>query len=203
MSSPVVTKPSWQQQVRRNKLPLAGLVLTLLALAIFGWWLATRPNQTENRGATAVELTGDTSGKAPAVGQVPPDFTATTLDGKRVRLSELKGKPVWLNFGATWCTACRAEAPDVQAVYDKAKANGTVVLGLYLDEDDATISSYAQRLGLTYPQANDPGTAISSRYRTVGIPTHFFIDSDGVLRQVIVGGVTVDSAVQALAVIGG
>lgn len=120
-----------------------------------------------------------------------------------MRLSELKGKPVWLNFGATWCTACRAEAPDVQAVYDKAKANGTVVLGLYLDEDDATISSYAQRLGLTYPQANDPGTAISSRYRTVGIPTHFFIDSDGVLRQVIVGGVTVDSAVQALAVIGG
>lgn len=201
MSSPVVTKPSWQQQLQHNKLPIAGLVATLVALAVFGWWLATRSNQTEDRSATAVTLTGDTSGQGPVVGQVPPDFTATTLDGKQVRLSELKGKPVWLNFGATWCTACRAEAPDIQTVYDQAKGKA-VVVGIYLSEDDATIKQYADRLGLTYPQLSDPDTKISSRYRTVGIPTHFFIDSEGILRKTIVGGVTEEEARQALAEVG-
>jgi thiol-disulfide isomerase/thioredoxin len=64
---------------------------------------------------TSVTLTGAATGDAPTVGKAAPDFLTMTTDGKPLRLSDLKGKPVWLTFGASWCQPCRAENPDIQA----------------------------------------------------------------------------------------
>ena len=110
------------------------------------------------------------TGQAPTVGQPAPDFQATTVDGRTVRLSEFKGKPVWLTFGASWCQPCRAENPDVQAAYDRAKASGLEVLAVFMSEDTAAVKDYADRVGLTYDKVADPDTALASAVPDPGDP---------------------------------
>ena len=133
-------------------------------------------------------MSGPTNGAPPKIGSPAQDFTATTVDGKKVSLSSYKGHPVWLTFGATWCAACKAEAPDIQAAYEKFKPKGVVVLSIFIREDAATVKDYADRIGLTYPKMADPDTRIASAYRVYGIPAHFFIDASGILREVIKTG---------------
>ena len=155
----------------------------------------------QNEGVTAVSLTGDVAGTAPVVGAVPPGFTAQTADGKTVKLSDYAGKPLWLTFGASWCPDCRAEAPDVQAAYAKYKAQGLNVLGVFISESASDISDYAGRVGMTFPIAVDQNTVIASEYRTMGIPTHFFIGADGKIKDVKIGALdpaTMDSEIQAI-----
>jgi cytochrome c biogenesis protein CcmG/thiol:disulfide interchange protein DsbE len=105
---------------------------------------------------------------------------------------------VWLTFGASWCAACQAEAPDIEAAYEKAKAGGAVVLAVSISEDSATALEYANRIGLTYPQIADPDTRIASAYRVDGIPAHFFIDKSGILRSARTGGLSPDNMASAL-----
>lgn len=138
-------------------------------------------------GLTSVVLSGRASGPAPTVGRPAPDFTATTVDGAKVTLSELEGHPVWLTFGASWCQPCRAENPDIQAAYEKHRAEGLVVLAIFMSEDASTVRDYATRVGLTYRKVADPDTRIASAYRILGIPSHFFVDRAGILRALKIG----------------
>ncbi len=137
-------------------------------------------------GVTKVDLPAG-SGSAPAVGQVPPDFSGTAVDGTKVSLSGLKGAPVWLTFGASWCPDCRAEAPDVQAAFAAHKADGLKVVGVFIDEDASAVTSYAGKVGLTFPIVADEQEVLAAQYRTVGIPTHFFIGRDGTVREIRIG----------------
>jgi cytochrome c biogenesis protein CcmG/thiol:disulfide interchange protein DsbE len=143
-------------------------------------------------GVTTVDLSGDVSGAAPAVGQVPPPFTGITYDGTKISLSDYAGKPVWLTFGASWCPDCRSEAPDVEATYEKYKDQGLQVVGVFISESSSDIAGYAQRAGLTFPITVDQNTFIASAYRTLGIPTHFFIGPDGRIRAVRIGALHPD-----------
>jgi peroxiredoxin len=115
---------------------------------------------------------------------------AATIDGRQVSLSQYRGQAVWLTFGATWCAPCRAEAPDIQAAYEKAKADGVVVIAVYLSEDAAEVRDYTGRLGLNYVHVPDPDTRVASAYRVLGIPTHYFIDRSGILHSIKVGVLT-------------
>ena len=141
---------------------------------------------------TAVNLSGDVAGAAPAVGEVAPDFQATLPDGSKVSLAAYAGRPVWLTFGASWCADCRAEAPDIEATYERYRADGLAVLGVFIDESAGDVSGYASRAGLTFPIALDRSETIAGRYRTLGIPTHFFIGADGRIREVRIGGLHAD-----------
>jgi peroxiredoxin len=136
---------------------------------------------------TNVTLTGSAAGQAPVVGQPAPDFAATTVDGRKVKLSDYRGQPVWVTFGASWCQPCRAEAPDIAAVYEREKASGLKILAVFISEDAAAVRDYADRVGLSYDKIADPNTDIASAYRILGIPSHFFIDSAGILREMKVG----------------
>ena len=138
----------------------------------------------------AVTLSAEASGPAPKVGQPAPDFEATTPDGKTVHLSDFKGKAVWITFWASWCPPCRAENPDVQAAYVAHQADGLVVLAVNLGEDTTTVQQYAQRTGLTFPIALDPPTQIAASYHVMGIPSHFFIDANGILIDERLGGMS-------------
>ena len=176
----------------RAATPRQGRARTLAVMAITAVVIATvafivnQPN-TSAGGITSVTLTGATTGEAPTVGQLAPDFQASTVDGRTVRLSDFKGHPVWLTFGASWCQPCRAENPDIQAVYERSRASGLVVLAIFMSEDAAAVRDYADRVGLTYDKVADPATTLASQYRILGIPSHFFIDGDGVLREVKIG----------------
>jgi peroxiredoxin len=161
-------------------LVVVGLALTGVAVAVEQPWASD--------GYTDVSLTGDVSGPAPAAGLKAPDFKTTTIEGTPIALSDYAGEPVWLTFGASWCADCRGEAPDLEATYEKYRAAGLIVLAVSIEEDAAAVRAYADRVGLTYTQIADPSTTIASRYRTLGIPTHFFIAPDGIIKEVRLGG---------------
>jgi thiol-disulfide isomerase/thioredoxin len=129
-----------------------------------------------------------------------PDFIAALAGGDELRLSELRGKPVWLTFGASWCQPCRAENPDIMATY-AANAGKIAIVQVYMQEDAITVKDYTDRVGITYLTVPDPSQALSAQYRILGIPSHFFIDASGVLRQIKVGSldpVSMQAAIDAL-----
>ncbi len=155
----------------------------------------------QSSGVSQVSLTGSVANAAPVAGSTPPGFTATTYDGKTISLASYLGKPLWLTFGASWCPDCRSEAPDVEAAYQKYQAQGLSVVAVFISESPSDIQSYAQRAGLTFPIAVDQNTVIASQYRTMGIPTHFFIGADGKIKDVKLGALdpaTIDSEIQGI-----
>jgi peroxiredoxin len=122
------------------------------------------------------------------VGQRAPDFTAHTLDGQTVSLSDYRGKVVLLNFWATWCGPCRQEMPDFQTIYDLHKADGFVVLAVNytaMESDLDDVGTFVDELGgVSFPIALDESGAINeSLYRDVigGYPTSLLIDTNGVI----------------------
>jgi len=193
----VAKRKTWQQRIRESRLGTLLVLAVTAAIVIGGAYLINRPTATA-AGLQAIALSGPTDGAPPKIGTPAQDFTATTVDGKKVSLSGLKGHPVWLTFGATWCAACVAEAPDVQAAYEKFKPKGAVVLAIFIREDSATVKDYADRVGLTYPKVADPDTRIASAYRVYGIPAHFFIDKSGILRSIKTGGLSPEQMAAAL-----
>ena len=186
---------------------VAGRLQTIVVLAVtaavigIGALLMGAGGFGQNGDVSQVTLTGDVADTAPVVGAVPPRFSATTYDGKALDLADYAGKPLWLTFGASWCPDCRSEAPDVEAAYQKYQAQGLNVVAVFISESPTDIGSYAGKVGLTFPIAVDQQTKIASKYRTMGIPTHFFIGADGKIKDVKLGALdpaTMDSEIQAI-----
>lgn len=198
MDAPALAQvPAPVRAPRRDRLATLAVMgvtaVIIAAVAVF----VNQPSTTAG-GLTNVTLNGEATGAAPTVGQPAPDFAATTVDGKAVKLSDLRGKPVWLTFGASWCQPCRAENPDIKATAEKYATSGVVVLAIFISEDDAAVKDYAGRIGLGYQKVADPATAIASQYRILGIPSHYFIDSAGVLQSMKIGSLDVPAMEQAL-----
>ena len=106
------------------------------------------------------------------------DFTLTDLSGKTWHLQDLRGKVVLLNFWATWCPPCRKEMPDLQALYDKYKESGLVVLAIS-DEEAGKVQPFIAERKISYPVMLDPGRKVNDLYRVEGIPKTFVYDRDG------------------------
>lgn len=118
------------------------------------------------------------------LGQAAPDFELSTLDGRRVRLSDLRGKPVVLNFWATWCAPCRREMPDFQAVLDKHRDNGIQMYGINVGEGTVAVRDFMEQVGARFPVLIDHNEEIQAAYKILPLPTTFFIDRNGVIRQI-------------------
>jgi peroxiredoxin len=138
-----------------------------------------------------------------ATGQFAPDFTAKAFDGKPLTLSSLRGKPVLLNFFASWCTSCRDELPAVEEAYRAHKGEGFTVLGVNTLENGDGVAFYRQ-LSLTFPAVADPGMPgkIGIAYHvTTGLPVSVFLDSQGRVDLIYVGQLTrsfIDQELQRL-----
>ena len=183
----------------------AGTITTLLILAVTAGVILAAAFLSDRGasggaagGVTAVSVSGTASGAAPVVGKSAPDFTATTTDGRQVRLSDYIGHPVWLTFGASWCQPCRAENPDVEAAYRGFEARGLVVLQVFMSEDAAAVRDYSTRVGISYLTVPDPDERLAAEYRILGIPSHFFIDSSGKLARLRIGSLDPQSMSAAL-----
>lgn len=159
---------------RTNWLVLTGLVL-VLGMAALAW------------GRIPEQGTGAELPPAPAIGHPAPDFTLTTLEGQEVNLSELRGQPLVLNFWATWCGPCRAEMPELQRLHDRLGPGGLVVLGINQDEPDQAIAAFRQELGVSFPTVIDRRMGVSREYAVNSIPTTFFVDRQGVIRDRFIG----------------
>ena len=120
-------------------------------------------------------------GTVALVDALAPDFELESVDGELIRLSDLRGKIVALNFWATWCGPCRIEMPDLQERADRF-AGRLEVLGVNFDETPAEVSAFRDELGLDFPLLLDPGAKVQGLYRVLGYPTTFFVDAEGMIR---------------------
>lgn len=155
----------------------------VVALALGGGWtfLSRLP-------ATAANASQQPA--SPRQGFAAPDFTLELLGGGEVTLSELRGKPVVVNLWASWCPPCRAEMPAIQKVYQDYQDLGLVVLGVNTTNQDneADAAAFVRQYKLTFPIPLDRDGAVSVRYELRGLPTTFFVDREGMIRSVVVGG---------------
>lgn len=135
----------------------------------------------------------------PASGEPAPDFAAINADGELIALSDYRGQPVWLNFWGAWCPPCRAEIPDMIRAYDTAQERGVVLIAVSLEEPSDEAFAYAARVGMDFVVLSDPNrAAIEGKYRVRTFPTHIFIDSDGVVREVILTTMSTGTALNKL-----
>jgi len=152
-------------------------IAIILASAVLGggWiWLSRAPE-------------GLNDVASPVAGRAAPDFTLQSVDGQSVTLSELQGQAVVLNFWATWCPPCREEMPALQEAQD-AHRGDVVVLAVNQSESLELVQAFEQEYALTFPLLLDPGYVVSDRYRVSLLPSTFFIDRRGVIRDIVFGG---------------
>lgn len=108
-----------------------------------------------------------------------PEFELITFEGQTIRLSELRGKPIVLNFWASWCLPCREEAPYLQAAWDQYRNQGMMVIGVDYVDTEVEAKKYMAEFKITYPNGPDVGTRISKMYRITGVPETYFITREG------------------------
>ncbi|MCH8206275.1 MAG: TlpA family protein disulfide reductase [Chloroflexi bacterium] len=107
------------------------------------------------------------------------DFELTLFDGQSLRLSDLRGKVVVLNFWASWCPPCRAEMPDFQEMWEEMRDEDVVFVGIALGESERSARAFAETTGVTYPLGLDETGRISRDYRVTSLPTTVLIDREG------------------------
>ena len=202
-------RPVRVSRIRRIAIVNGGLVA--IALVLF---LGTRPldggvaGATPDPGASFYVLGSGSAGLD--VGKPAPDFVGRSngrsvrladLDGQPVVLADLRGRPVWVVFWATWCPPCQRETPDLRATYDAHKQDGLVVVAVDIQEPADAVREYARKFGLTYRIGLDETGAISETYSVFGLPTHYFIDRQGVIRDRNFGPLTRGQMEQRVAAI--
>jgi len=124
---------------------------------------------------------------APEVGKQAPDFELETLDGQTIALSELEGRPVLLNFWATWCGPCVHEMPFLQQVYEERQGDELLLLAINIGESSSQAAEFLQSYGLSFNVLLDSDTTVAQAYRIQYIPTTFLIDREGKIQEIKVG----------------
>lgn len=160
MSETVTSAPS----KRRGPLLIFGIVVVILLALLAVLAIAVRQR-----------------GSGPLASGSAPEFTLTSFDGQTYTLAELKGRPVVVNFWASWCIPCRDEAPALQRAWEKYKDRGVLILGVDYVDTDPDAKKFIAEFQQTYPNGADVGTRISQAYKISGVPETYFIGKDGKL----------------------
>jgi len=157
-----------------------GLMLVTLLLGLAWINLSRQPE----------DVTGpDQAIAAPKAGFLAPDFTLTSTDGEAFSLSSLRGRPVIVNFWATWCPPCRAEMPAFEQAWQRYKESGLLILGVNQGESKNAIERFArQEVTTTFPLLLDQTTEVGAIYAVRALPTTVFIDADGRIQELKIGG---------------
>jgi peroxiredoxin len=125
---------------------------------------------------------------APEQGTLAPDFTAVTVDGKTFQLSDFRGKPVMLNFWASWCGPCTAEMKNIEAVFQQHPNDDFVILAVNQGEGDDTIKGYGELWKLHFRLLRDADDNAARLYHIQALPTTIFVDREGKVSEVHIGG---------------
>jgi peroxiredoxin len=195
---------------------LRSLVLPLLIVATIVGGLVYIERERGGSGSVASDGTGIVElpaeknatgrGVSTEIGRAAPDFLLKAPDGSQVRLSDLQGKPVLVNFWASWCTPCRQEMPEIVKAYDAHKGNGLVVVAVDLQENGDQINGFAREFGMEFPIVIDRNGGVADAWRiggpVEGIPSSYFLDDRGVVQARAFGPMTADTLAQNLRTIG-
>ncbi len=124
----------------------------------------------------------------PRLGGTAPDFTLQSTEGQTISLAAQRGKPTVVIFVASWYEVCREEMPTMVETFRAHQAHGVVFLGVDVYEEEEVAQQFRQEFQIPFPLLVDANGEVTGRYRVNGTPTTFFLDPDGVLRDVVVGG---------------
>ena len=162
--------------------PIQRRVLYFVILTVALAWIYVSADRAGT--STAGEI------PAPREGFLAPDFTLQTIEGERVTLSELRGQAVLVNLWATWCPPCRAEMPAMQKMYEEYKDQGFTILAVNMTYQDnsSAIAPFIQEHALTFPILIDDTGKVADNYELRSLPSSFFIDRDGIIQEVVIGG---------------
>ncbi len=125
---------------------------------------------------------------APRSGQPAPDFSLNGTDKQTLQLSQFRGKPVMVNFWATWCGPCSAEMPNIEKVYEQHSNGDVVILAVNQNESADQVQGYADLYRLHFPILLDNRGQVGDMYRVQALPTTIFIDRTGIIREIHIGG---------------
>lgn len=144
------------------------------------------------------------SGAAPSVavvGKPAPNWTETTYSGSKLSLGSLRGKPVYLNFFATWCPPCNEEAPGINKLAQRYAARGLQVVGIDELESAKKAAEFVRLHHLSYQAVADDNGTLQTQYSINGLPVHVFIDRSGVIRKMVAGEMSdreIENAIQSI-----
>jgi len=162
------------------------IVLIVLVVLLGGSWIVFSQNLTQER--LGSNNSAEALKPAAVAGHPAPEFELKTLEGDTLRLADFKGKPVLVNFWATWCGPCRAEFPDFQRAHVD-NANDLVIIGINNTTADQVdlVDDFVTEMGATFPIVLDETGDVVETYGVLGLPTSVFIDRDGVVNEVFTG----------------
>jgi peroxiredoxin len=178
--------------LHRSQRRRATVVALALALTAGGLWVM------KSDGDAAQLLQQAAPNPGPAVGRTAIAFNVQTLDGKSVSLDTFHGKPLVVNFFASWCDPCREEMPLINELAAKGAKDGYAVLGIAVEDSRAAITEYVKEAKITFPVALDLNSTVKRSYRIFGPPATFFIDSQGIIRDMVLGPITPERARDAM-----
>jgi cytochrome c biogenesis protein CcmG/thiol:disulfide interchange protein DsbE len=170
MSDIVTETPAPARRIPWGQIAIFALVLGLLTLVAF---------QMRRNGPLAAGPVG--------AGEKAPTFEITTFDGQTLKLADLRGQVVVVNFWASWCIPCEQEAAELETTWRRYKDKGVVFIGVDYVDTETAAKAFMQRFDITYPNGPDLGTRISQAYRIKGVPETYVVDKTGRLASVKIG----------------
>ena len=182
----------------RRRLPKVATIPLLVLAAVAVGAIATRPLGGEPEpsffviGSAQPGVQIGQVAPGTAEGPAAPSLKLENLDGSPLALRDFEGKPLWIVFWKTACEPCEAEAADVAAAYAAHRDSGLILLGIDVWDTAAVVHDYAADHELAYPIAIDPSAAFMDAYGVWGAPTHYFIGSDGIIRDRYFGPMNTD-----------
>lgn len=171
---------------RNDFLVLAAGLLVGAGLAVFIYFVLDIGKKDDGN---VEEITGVNLPESASVGSNAPDFELVNLENETVRLSELQGKIVVLNFWATWCEPCKIEMPFFEQLHQN-KSDNFEILGINFDEPPPQVQQFVDEYNLHFPILLDPGGNIQKLYRVRGYPTTLIVDNNGIIRYHHIGLIT-------------
>lgn len=177
-------------RVRSLAVAAALVGMALLALAVGQARrtpVARAPAGTANPSERGQPTRTPTRVRGTAIGQEAPELTLPDLQGQAVRLDDLRGQVVLLNFWASWCGPCRMEVPELVAVHERLRESGFTVVAVNLGEPRARVQAFADEYGMSFPVLVDEGAASARIFPSRGLPASFILDREGIVRKVVVG----------------
>ncbi len=191
-------RPRWLKA-----LPLIASVLAIFIGVLLIARPAFLPATTSPISNNLTGQIGNGLGQLPREGEVVRDFQLKTLDGGMVKISDLRGSPVLINFWATWCGPCKEEMPLIVEQYDANKGRGLRVLAIdsVAFDDLGAIHTYVDKYKMTFDVLLDEDDKVSSDWAIMGLPSSVFVRPDGTIAKVHVGQMTADQLKDYLQVI--